>query len=81
MISAGFQLGNVAGEQSVAVKLSRIILLAPRLIMMSALGANRASDVAGRMTFARIVPTFVVAVAACMVFNALRIVPAQFRAH
>ena len=80
VVAAGFQHGDVAGEQSVVVKLSRVVLLAPLLIAMSAFSANRAADVAGRMAFSQIVPTFVVGFVACMVINTFGIVPAQLKA-
>ncbi len=80
VVAAGFQHGDVAGEQSVVVKLSRVILLAPLLIAMSAFSASRAGDVAGKMTLSQIVPTFVIGFVACMILNTFGVVPAQLKA-
>jgi uncharacterized integral membrane protein (TIGR00698 family) len=79
VVAAGFQHGDVAGEQSVVVKLSRVVLLAPLLIAMSALSANRA-DAAGKLSFSQIIPTFVIGFVACMVINTVGIVPPPLKA-
>lgn len=80
VVAAGFQHGDVAGEQSVVVKLSRVILLAPLLIAMSALSADRSDGAAGKLSFSQIIPTFVIGFVACMVINTVGIVPPPLKA-
>lgn len=74
VVAAGFQQGEVAGEQSVVVKLSRVILLAPLLIAMSALSA-RGGGASGKLTFSQALPTFVLGFIACMLLNTFGLVP------
>lgn len=80
VVAAGFQHGDVAGEQGVVVKLSRVVLLAPLLIAMSVLTADRSGGVSGKLAFSQIVPTFVIGFVLCMAINTLGLVPAPLKA-
>lgn len=81
VVAAGFQHGDVAGEQGIVVKLSRVVLLAPLLIAMSALAAGRPGGaVAGKLALSQIVPAFVVGFVLCMAINTLGLVPAPLKA-
>lgn len=78
VVAAGYQQGTQAGEYSMVVKLSRVLLLAPVLIAMSIvpnLGAPRKSP----MRSAQIVPVFVVGFILAAIANSCGLVPVPFK--
>ncbi|MHA6732256.1 YeiH family protein [Devosia sp. A369] len=79
VVAAGFQAGTEAGEHSVVVKLSRVLLLAPLLITMSVLLNRGSSAKGGSLSPAQILPVFVVGFMLCMLANSFNLVPGVIR--
>ncbi|MCO6049353.1 putative sulfate exporter family transporter [Mesorhizobium sp. RP14(2022)] len=75
VVATGFQYGAEAGETSVVVKLSRVLLLAPLLIGMAALSKGGSGQSAKSLSFTQIFPVFVIAFIAAMLASSLDIVP------
>lgn len=79
VVAAGFQLGDAAGEFSVVVKLSRVLLLAPLLIVVSLLLARRNRNTGIPIELGQIVPVFVAAFTLLMLANSAGLVPETVR--
>lgn len=84
VIAAGFQYGHGAGEFSVVVKLTRVLMLAPMVLAMAWVGAEAARRVtgnsSGNRSLAEIgrslpVPIFLLGFAGMILINSFDIVP------
>lgn len=80
VVATGFQGGDEAGELAVVVKLSRVLLLAPLLIMVVLLAARRQKNQSGLpLGPAQMFPVFVAGFIVLMLANTAGIVPDVIR--
>jgi len=80
VVVTGFQHGTEAGEMSVVVKLSRVLLLAPLLIAVALLAARRhRSTGSGSLAPSQILPFFVLCFILLMLANTMTLVPEAVR--
>lgn len=76
VVAAAFQGGEAAGEIGVAVKLARVVMLAPLIIGVGALLVGRAAASAGVTGAKRPpLPLFVFGFVACMLLNSFVAIP------
>lgn len=80
VVAAGFQFGDASGEFSVVVKLSRVLLLAPLLIVVGVLLARRNHTSGPSIKLTQAVPPFVAAFILLMLLNSAGVVPDTVRA-
>jgi len=74
---AGFQAGQIAGEASVITKLTRILMLAPLLLVVSYTSARDGSEVSGRRSRVAILPWFVTAFLGVILINSFHLIPIE----
>lgn len=80
VVATGFQMGDEAGEISVVVKLSRVLLLAPLLVAVALLASRRGRKSGGKAAgAAQMFPVFVVAFILLMLANTAGLVPDAVR--
>lgn len=82
VVAAGYQAGPEAGDFAVAVKLTRVLTLAPMLILVGLfLGRSRKTGEggAGGIGFTQALPLFVLAFLALVLANSFALVPAMIR--
>ncbi|WP_233713984.1 YeiH family protein [Aquamicrobium zhengzhouense] len=79
VVATGFQLGDQAGEMSVVVKLSRVLLLAPLLMAVAFLAHRRTNRKGASVSTGSIVPVFVIGFIVLMLANTAGIVPEMIR--
>lgn len=79
VVAAGFQAGDVEGEAAIVAKLTRVMMLAP-VVLVVAFVFNRASRGAvGGNKVSSTMPTFVVAFIVLALLNSFGLVPEQVR--
>lgn len=80
VVATGFQRGDEAGEFAVVVKLSRVLMLAPILIVAVLLASRRHKNTGGiPLTKSQMFPVFVSAFIVLMLANTAGIVPEMIR--
>lgn len=79
VVATGFQFGSEAGETSVVVKLSRVLLLAPLLIGMAAISNRYSASHSGSLTATQILPVFVLCFILAMLASSSGLVPETFK--
>lgn len=79
VVAAGFQFGTEAGEFSVVVKLARVLLLAPLVVIVGILLAGRKQGAASSLSLTQAVPPFVAAFILLMLLNSTGLVPDAVR--
>jgi uncharacterized integral membrane protein (TIGR00698 family) len=75
VVAAGGAIGGTALTLAVAVKLARVVLLAPVVVVVGAMHRRRAGEAPGSSR-AALVPMFVIAFLACATLRTLDVVPA-----
>ncbi len=82
VVAASFQYGQQAGEFGMISKLSRVMMLAPLVIMLSALKA-RAMHASGTVEHAKVplMPWFVTGFLIMMFLNSFQIIPVEITRH
>lgn len=75
--AAGFQQGEEAGEFGIVVKLSRVLLLAPLLIVIGLLARRQAWNRRTSLTAGQMFPVFVAGFIVAMLANSVGIIPAM----
>lgn len=79
VVAAGYQFGPEAGEQSVVIKLARVLLLAPLLVTIGALLRSRHTSTGRSIPLTQAFPVFVMAFIALMLANSAGVVPVALK--
>lgn len=79
VVATGFQLGNEAGEFAVIVKLSRVLLLAPLLVVVALLSNLKRTQNGIPLSAGQIVPKFVCGFILLMMANTAGLIPEDVR--
>jgi len=79
VVAAGFSQGEAAGEYSVIVKLSRVLLLAPMLIGVTLLARRHMKSDTASLSAVPIVPGFVLCFILAIVLNSFGLIPDAVR--
>ncbi len=74
-VAAGNAVGVEAGATAVVVKMTRVLMLAPLLLMIGVFMAKRAHAMIGRDHYEIPVPWFALGFIACVAINSLHIIP------